>query len=171
MCTIATIIIFFCAAQAWNKHVLQVEWESSSSKFFCNFLMEEETKSDIPQGNDVPLETSQKNDFAVPLGPASKKDASASFAVPSLPSRPKKVETTPKINLENEPEVVKAGEIAGYGLTVIEKVIIIHCEDRCCDRILSSFIVRIYLFEFSFICYLFDMILFLSRYHALFNYF
>ena len=85
--------------------------------------MEEYPKSDIPEGNAIPLETPQKNEFAVPLEPVSKKDTSASFAVPSLPSRPKKVVVeTPKVNIDNEPEVVKAGEIAGYGLTVIEKV-------------------------------------------------
>lgn len=110
--------------------------------------MEEETKSDIPQGNDVPLETSQKNDFAVPLGPTSKKDASASFAVPSLPSRAKKVEPTPKINIDNEPEVVKAGEIAGYGLTVIEKVILhsIHCTTTELIVYLYLLITKFYFF-------------------------
>lgn len=84
--------------------------------------MEEVSNSE----SNIPLEAPKTKDFAVPIGPAPKKENSASkdFAVPSLPSRPKKVEqpTKPKVETENEPEVVKPGEIAGYGLTVIEKV-------------------------------------------------
>jgi pSer/pThr/pTyr-binding forkhead associated (FHA) protein len=94
-----------------------------------------------PDSSDVPLDSSiQKKEFVAPLGPAPKIDTPTNFAVPSLPSRPKKLDT----NVETKPEIVKSGEVAGFGLTMIEKEVEVVIEEQPEERKVDPTIPPLY---------------------------